>query len=508
MELTLNNLTYTKDIICLTDVPNLITYTGSSTVNTKAKYNIIINQLSNVDPDATYYIYFGDYKIKSVPELSMAGGTNFWLPPVDSYDNQLACCNSIVKALRNVPYIVANFNVWLSDNHDGSMANDVYIEAKKPGNMFNVNISSELSQIGDNTFTRIVNGSSNDEMTGKDNRITVDVYKFNERTRIGDDPDPTKREFITSLEKSYAGKPVTFNVSPVLSTLVSEGNIEQYCFTVYAFSDGQLRFSHITEPCYIVNGYQVNQSQPFVGTFTNRFFAQSVSRGDETDNYNRSTLYTYEPNIQFSLYTTEDVNSTEVTINYMDSSVNAAHTQTVILPVTDITNSLNHYQIQLNDTWFRESTYIDVVIPDVGTVRYNVIKPINGTDARDAERICWYNEYGGISFMDFTGERTEQRKENIEYYSKQITGFYTDEGVENKMVYDKNMDITVKHKTHKIGSDAKWLLFSLQKSSVAWIYKNGVKYYITVDDLEIKEANVSHVFTAEVSYTYSYPEFI
>ena len=345
-------------------------------------------------------------------------------------------------------------------------------------------------------------------MTGKDNRITVDVYKFNERTRIGDIPDPLNREFITSLEKSYSGKPVTFNVSPVLSTIVDAGEIEQYCFSIYAFSDGQLKFSHMTEPCFISNGYQVNKSEPFIGTFTNRFFAQSVNRGDESDLYNKGTLYTYYPTIQFSLYTTVDVNSTQVTVNYMSSSLTVAHTDTVTLPVTDITNSLNHYKIQLNDNWFKEATYIDIVIPDVGTIRYNVIKPINGTDARDAERICWFNEYGGISFMDFTGERTEQRKEDIEYYSKQIHGFYIDDGVESEAVYDKNIDITVKHMTHKVGTDAKWLLFSLQKSSVAWIERNSIKYYITIEDLEIKEANVSHIFTAEVSYKYSYPDFI
>ena len=110
--------------------------------------------------------------------------------------------------------------------------------------------------------------------------------------------------------------------------------------------------------------------------------------------------------------------------------------------------------------------------------------------------------------MDFTGERTEQRKEDIEYYSKQIHGFYIDDGVESEAVYDKNIDITVKHMTHKVGTDAKWLLFSLQKSSVAWIERNSIKYYITIEDLEIKEANVSHIFTAEVSYKYSYPDFI
>ena len=193
----------------------------------------------------------------------------------------------------------------------------------------------------------------------------------------------------------------------------------------------------------------------------------------------------------------------------MDSALNVLHTQTEVLPVTDVTNSLNHYSVQLNDTWFKEATYIDVSIPDVGTIRYNVIKPINATDSKEAERILWYNEYGGISFMDFVGSRTEVRKEEIEYYQKQNFDFYTADGRENTKVYKKVVPVSVTHKTHNISGDGKYLLFSLQNSSVAWTYRNGVKYYIHIDNLEIKESsNASHIYVATVSYTFSYPDLI
>ena len=157
MELLYNGLTNNQDIVCLTGVPNLITYTGSSTTNVKTKYSIIIAALRNVNPDKTYHIYLGDYQIASVPELDMQGGTNFWLPQVDSYDNEVACTNSIVRALRNVPYIAANYNVWISDNNEGVPTNDLFIEAKKPGAEYNLPISSDLDEVGQNTFamTRI-----------------------------------------------------------------------------------------------------------------------------------------------------------------------------------------------------------------------------------------------------------------------------------------------------------------------------------------------------------------
>lgn len=508
MELTYNGLTNNQDIVCLTGVPNLITYTGSSTTNTKTKYTIIIASLQNVDPNKTYHIYIGDYHLASVPELDMQGGTNFWLPQVDSYDNQLVCVNSIVRALRNVPYIAANYNVWFDDDEDGAMTNDLYIEAKKPGAEYNLPISWDLEEVGQNTFTRLTEGSSNDDMLqGNDNKISVDVYRYTVQSRIGATPSAANREYVTTLEKNYSGRPVTFNVTPILSTIVKEGEMEQYCFTIYGFSGGKMKFSHMTEPAYITPGYQVNQSEPFIGTFTGRFFAQNVSRGDERDQFNKTHLYLYDHNLPFSLYIKDGITQTQCTVNYINSAGGVMDTQTFSVWSTDNTNSLCHYTLALNSTKFKAATYIDLVIPDIGTIRYNVIKPINATDAREWERIYWFNEYGGQSFMDFTGERTEQRKEDVELYQKQNFDFYTADGRELTKVYSKKIPITVKHKTHNIDVNGKWLLFSLQNSSTAWTERNGQKYYIHVDDLEIKEAsNASHIFTGTITYSFSYPD--
>jgi len=510
MELTYNNLTSCRDIVCFTNVPNLVTYTGSSTVNTKTKITIIIASLQNVDPNKTYHIYIGDYQIASVPELDMQGGTNFWLPQTDSYDNQLACCNSIVRALRNVPYIAANYNVWISDNNEGVPTNDLYIEAKKPGAEYNLPISWDLEEVGQNTFTRLTEGSSNDDMLqGNDNKISVDVYRYTVQSRIGATPSAANREYLTTLEKNYSGRPVTFNVSPILSTIVKDGEMEQYCFTIYGFSGGKMKFSHMTEPAYITPGYQVNQSEPFIGTFTNRFFAQNVSRGDERDQFNKTYLYIYDNTLPFSLYVKNGITQTQCTVNYINSAGGTIATQQYSVWSTDSTNSLNHFSLQLDDDNFKKSNYIDLVIPDIGTVRYNVIKPINSADEREFERVEWYSEYGGISFMDFTGARTETRKEDIELYSKQNFDFYTADGRENTRVYSKKIPITVKHKTHNIDRNGIYLLYSLQNSSVAWTTINGQKYYIHIEDLEIKEAtNANHIFTGTITYSFSYADLV
>lgn len=508
MELTLNGLTYNKDIVLLSGVPNVLTYTGSSTVNTRAHYRIIFPRLINVEINTIYHIYFGSYQISSVPELSQQGGTNFYLPQADSYDNRLILAQGVVKAARNVPYIAANYDVYLFDDEDGSMSPLVEIWAKKPGSQYNMRVTSDIPS-ADITISTSQTGSTNDDMLqGIQNYITVDIYKFDTQTKIGGSPSIyNNKTFITSLEKNYAGKPVSFNLTPVLSSLVSDGIMQQFTTTVYGFSDGKLKFSHVTEPCFITLGYQVNQSEPFIGTFTNRFLAQDVSRGDERDQFNKTHLYLYYPSITFSLYVTNTIMQTVCTVGYKASDNSTIASANYSVWATDGTNSLNHHSISLDKTNFSKSAYIDLTIPDIGTIRYNVIKPLNAVDERDCRRLYWYNEYGGISFIDLTGELTATRKEEIETYQKQTFDFYTADGRELNRVYSKEMDVTYKHKTHYIDENGKYLLYSLQASSTAWTEINGRRYYIIVTNLEINEAsNTSHIFTGTVEYQMSYPE--
>ena len=507
MELTYNGLTNNNGIVTFSGVPNILQFTGSSTENIKAKYQITIGSLSDVDPDKTYTISLGESKITSVNEYSQQGGMNFYLPPIDTYDNRLACCNSITKALRNVPDIAANYSVWLSDDNDGTMDSSVYIEAKSVGSEYNLTPYTDLTEAGNNTFVQTVQGSSDDDMLqGSDNKLTVDVYKYTVQTRIGATPLPANREYVTTLEKNYTRGSVYFNMTPVLSSMTDEGETQQYCFTVYGFSDGSLKFSHMTEPAYITQGYQANQSEPFISSFVNRFFAQNVSRGEEREQYNKTPLYIYDNVLSFSLYVKSGITTTTATVNYTGSDGTVLYTNSFSLDTADTTRTLFDFDIILDRTKLTESTYIDLILPDIGTVRYDVIKPVNAADNKDFERIFWRNEYGGISFIDLTGERTETRKENIEYYQKQTFDFYESETRELTKVYSKSIPVTVKHTSHNIDENAKYLFFSLQNSSKAWTTINGVQYAIHISDLEIKETSVKHILKATVQYDISFPD--
>lgn len=508
MEITFNNLTSSRNIICLSGNPNILTFTGSSTSNVYAQYVFSYSTISGIDVNKQYHINFGDYNITSTFSEENVSGTLFWLPQFNSYENQLYSCSTIVKALRNVPFIAANFDVWLDDDNDGTMSPVVHIRAKKQGKNFNFDVSTDLPA-SVYSWSRVVNGSTNDAMLqGRSNKIICDIYKYNTPAPIGSN-NLSDKTFVTSLEKNYYGKPISFNVTPILSTLLSEDNYEdmqQFIVDVYGFSDKKLVLGEQTSPMYITNGYLCNFSQPFINSVNGNFFAANVSRGDDRDQFNNTYLYTYSPTLVFSLYSSSSPMSA-VTVNYIDSANTQITSISHNVSRTDGT-TLKTYTVQLSETYFYRATYIDIVIPTVGTVRYNIIKPINAANEVEVRRIYWYNEYNGVSFFDFTGERTESRKENLEYYEKQEFDFYNNTNSREKTkVYDKKVDIEVKHTSHYIDKNGVYLFYSLQNAKRAWIYLGGIQYFINITNLEVSETNnTSHIFTAKITYEFSRPD--
>lgn len=507
MEITFNNLTSSKNIICLSGVPNILTFTGSSTKNVCAEYVFAYTTIINIEVNTQYNIVFGEYNVTSTFNENNVGGTTFWLPQFNSYENQLYSCYTIVRALRNVPFIAANYTVWLDDNQDGTMKPTVHIKAKKYGKNYNVDVSTDLpSSIY--TWSRTVKGSTNDAMLqGKSNKIMCDLYRYKHPAQFGD-KRLSETEYVTTLEKNYYGVPVSFNVTPILSSLLSNTDYEdmqQFKFDIYGFSDKKLVFGEQTSPMYFTNGYLCNFSQPFINTINGNFFAANVSRGDERDQYNKTYLYTYYPSLVFSIYTSRS-DFVSFSVKYIDSAGNQISNKKHYIVKTE-GETLKTFTIALDEEKFRQSSYIDLTIPYVGIIRYNVIKPINAADEVEVRRVYWYNEYNGVSFFDFTAERTETRKEDIETYEKQNFDFYTENAREKTKIYEKKINIEVKHSSHYIDKNGVYLMYSLQNSKRAWVDINDTRYYINITNLEISEANnSSHIFTAKITYEYSMPD--
>ena len=208
----------------------------------------------------------------------------------------------------------------------------------------------------------------------------------------------------------------------------------------------------------------------------------------------------YENNIPLSLYVGNEVNSINYKIKYIgsDNVEILSANQTV-----NVSNALNHITINLLENYLAQSKYIDIEFTsfNLGTLRFNVIKPVRATD--ECQRVYWYNSWGGVSFFDFTGNRTEERKVRTTTYQDSVLNYYDNDINERDYIYDKQNDITVKLTTHNIHKDGQWLLFDLQQSRTAWTYVNGEKYRIIVDDVTINTTSVTDIYTATVQYQYS-----
>ena len=203
---------------------------------------------------------------------------------------------------------------------------------------------------------------------------------------------------------------------------------------------GDLKFIFATP------GYFVNQgSGSFIPKFKGCYLAQNVSRGNSIGGINKSVLYIYYNSITFSLYADNSITNVACTIDYLNNSQASLGTETQNIFCG---NNLNTFTFPLNQLLLQQSSYIDLNIPNIGKLRYTVIKPIHATD--EAQRIYWVNSYGGISFFDFTGTRTEERKTDIETYERSLYDYYTLNRQELKKIYSKEVKITVTLTTHNI----------------------------------------------------------
>ena len=148
----------------------------------------------------------------------------------------------------------------------------------------------------------------------------------------------------------------------------------------------------------------------------------------------------------------------------------------------------------------RTCFYIDVAFGS-DAIRFNVIKPVQMTEY--CQRILWRNSYGGISFVDLTGQKTETRELNLQTYQKNIFDYYTDPVNELEKVYDNDVEYQVTLRSHLFEEDGKWVYNDLIQSPEVWTTINGEKYAIILESVSVEETDNNGVYQATVKYRFS-----
>lgn len=487
MNIILNNLEQPDNLICFTDIPNILKITDTSG-GTKAVFEITLtgNLKAQTTQDGQWYISFLGDTISNVLNASNAVNKNFYVS-----SSLRSTTASIVNAFRNCSTIGANFNVELIDNGDYTYSAKFTAKAVGPiwsdmTSYFDTNIVSQY------ITTSGTDGSANSPLYGS--LITVDLYTLD---------TSGNSEYITTLEKNYYASEAAFNISPVLTTLAEYGDAIPYKLKISSMKDGTYALLGSVDTNYISIGYMANQGANYL--FNDSLnVAQNYSRGHERDLANNTLLYLYEPKIDFSFYP-GSASTMSIGVNFLDSAYNtlSSYTQSwqsddskLVDMSIDLAEMLGDENAEIYDKTF----YVDLILGD-NTIRYNVIKPIKATEY--SQRILWRNSYGGISFFDFTGQKTESRDLTTMTYEKNIFDYYDESKHELEKVYDNDVKYTVTLKSHLFKEDGKYIFNDLLQSANVWTNINCIDYAIIIDSISVDETDNNGIYEATVKYHYS-----
>ena len=475
MTITYNNASSgdSHNFITFTDIPNILKISddGGGTLPTFTMY-FFGNLKGATLPtgDLFWYITILGETVTSVNEYSNAFNKNFY-PATDA----TSTAASVAKALRNCPTIAANFTV----EHDGTQ---VKLRARGVGHVtygLTTNISTSYF---DYTFNE---GSATSRLYNS--KVNVDIYQSG--------------TYITSLEKNYYGSDVSFNLSPMLTTLAEVGKTKPYDLKLsYTNASGYTSLGTIGTN-YISQGYMCNQGEKCFQLGNNIILAANYNRGEpKTSGDNRTTLYVYQNTIPLSIYKNTN-GSVGIDIYYLNTAYNVMNSEDYNVTVAG-DSKLKNITIPLSQEYFSSATYVDIVFEDTGArYRYNVIKPLKATEYN--QRILWRNSYGGISFFDFTGARTESRNLDTKTYQKNIYDYYTASMNELDKVYDNDVEYTVSLKSHLIDGDGRWLFNDLLQSPMVWTTENGESYAIILSSVNIEETDRNDIYEITIKYKYS-----
>lgn len=477
MNITYNGLNNPSGIITFSDVPNILKITeDDSGIKTTVTLTVNSTLYGATTTDGQWKISFVGDTISNV--VDPAGAINKLFVVMQTPSDT---AYSIARALRNCPTVSANYVVMADGNR-------VIITSKITGKIIHGRWSSLFqTNIPWEHFTwAYQDGLTNAQLY--QSKIDVDIY--------------SDGVYITTLEKNYYNGECAFNLSPVLTTFSKIGSAVPYSFEVRSVGgldrEGVISLLGTISGNYASVGYMVNQGAKYLdNTILN--IAQNMSRGESREFYNNMLLYIYEPVLPLSFYRGSNGGG-NITIYYKDSAFNTFNTQTVTWSSAGSSNLLIDLNIQLQQSMLNQAFYIDVVIGG-NTIRYNVIRPVTMTEY--SQRIYWRNSYGGVSFFDFTGQRSEAREFELSTYQKSIYDYYDDPRNELEKIYDNDVKYSVTLKSHLFENDGKYIFNDIIQSSDVWTVINGETYSIILDSVSVDEVNQNDIYEATVKYHYS-----
>ena len=472
-EIYYNNVSSPSNMLTFTHIPNILKVSQPISGSKAVFYFDFEGDLrQSVTADSQYYVTFLGETVSNVMNPSDAKNKRFYIS-----SNEDGTAMSFARALRNCGSIAADFNII----HNGPT---VTLYAKTIGQKWS-NMANYIQRNipTDKLYTNGVDGNASSVFFG--GKIDVNVFSADTYS---------KEAYVTTLEKNFYGDECAFDMSPVLATFSDFGKTTPYLLSLDLIrEDGEWQaIGSVTGKTTV--GYMANQSNKYLNSSGVQMLINN-KRG-----VNGSILYTYINTIPYSTLCGDNTGSWTITVSCKDSAFNEIYKASQTASKTGSNNIIDSF-VEIPTNYFRDSYYVDITI---GTemYRFNVIKPLKATEYY--QRIQWRNEYGGISFFDFTGARSETDNVDIETYEKNIFDYHDIDVFERKRIYKNEYKKTVKLTSHLMEEDGKWIFNSLMKSKKVWTTVNGKLYYIIPKNIEVNEdQNYDNIYTATLTYEYS-----
>lgn len=454
----------TLPIICLDDIYNIYEI-EEQTTGTYDKYQLVINASFSSSTNGEYYISFLGNSISNVVVPQNAKGQYFYI----KQSGHTSTAVSMANALRACPNINASYNIYFEDNI-------IYLEARNYGTVDEIletNISSTdmtINHTGGTTSNAIVNSD-----------VNLEIY----------DEDLV---YVTTLSKTFIKDDVAYNISPVLATFGEYGKIKKYYFESYFVgNDGTYTpvdygvFAHHTL------GYKTPYSEKYISGGTKILIAHPE----------KYKVWTYGNTIHYMLFTGFGVGRTQVdyTCYASDETVVYTHSDTI----TPSQGSPEYQEITFT---IPQQYYNDIykVKIEAGNdeIIFDIIKPLKMTDGYT--RIEWFNEFGGISYFDFTGEKSNTISTTKADYQKNIYDYYSATNYEEEKTYNIEKTTEYTLNSHIVNEDTLFILQSMSQAKKVWkVNDDGSKTYVIINSVaQNKESNYNTAYRIQIKYKKSF----
>lgn len=470
MNITLNGLSNPSSLLTFTDVHNILKVSENIS-GTKANFvfEFIGDLASTVTGDGQYYVTFLGETVSNVMSPQNSNNKRFYISDIDTTAANFA------RAFRNCGTLMAEFNIIHSGNQVTLLAKTIGQKWSNVSNYFTTNIPlANLNAQG-------TDGTSYSSLFGA--KVDVDVYSG---------ASYNNSNYVTTLEKNFYGNECAFDVSPVLATFSEYGKTIPYSLALSLITaDGEW---------IELNGVNANTTYGYLANQSDKY--KYINNVQMLINTNRDQIrYVYGDTIPFSFLWADGVGGFTVTVEYLDSAYNVIHTATVQYRTSGYDSHIVDTSISIPSEYSASTYYVDIIISNM-TYRFNVIKPLKAAD--DYQRVFWRNEYGGVSFFDFTGARSESDGIEVETFEKSIYDYYENDAFERKKIYSQRITKSVKLTSHLMAEDGRWEFNSLMRSKQLWTVINGKTHYIIPKSVEVNEdQNYDNIFTATLTYEYS-----